>query len=103
MVGTSNRGRSFGAFRDEQLQSGLGIFSAGSGTARFQSVETHPAHRRQGLAGNLLIAAGQYAHTRLRAGTLVIAAEPDYPAINIYRSLGFHERERHVQLERTAA
>lgn len=92
----------FGAFRDNELQSGLGIFSAGPGLARFQSVDTHPAHRGQGLASNLLHAASQYALTRLAASTLVIAADPDYLAIDIYRSLGFRDRERHVQLERIA-
>jgi GNAT superfamily N-acetyltransferase len=90
----------FGAFRDDQLQAGLGIFNAGAGMARFQSVDTHPAHRRQGLASNLLIAASQYALTQFAASTLVIAADPDYLAIEIYRSLGFRDREHHVQLER---
>jgi len=92
----------FGAFVEDRLLSGLGIFSAGDGTARFQSVETHPQHRRQGLAGNLVLAAGRYAFTQLAAKTLVIAADPDYLAIDIYRSLGFHAREQHVQLERLA-
>jgi GNAT superfamily N-acetyltransferase len=64
----ARHGAWFGAFRDDRLQRGLGIFSAGAGTARFQSVETHPAHRRQGLASNLLIAAGHYANTTLKAG-----------------------------------
>jgi len=93
----------FGAFRDDQLQSGLGIFNAGSGMARFQSVGTHPAHRRQGLVSSLLIAASEYALTQLAASTLVIAADPDYLAIDIYRSLGFRDHERHVQLERILA
>jgi GNAT superfamily N-acetyltransferase len=93
----------FGAFRDGEMLSSLAIFDAGAGVARFQNVDTRPAHRRQGLASNLLVAAGRYALTRLTASALVIAADPDYLAIKIYRSLGFREREHHVQLERLGA
>jgi GNAT superfamily N-acetyltransferase len=90
----------FGAFREGEMHSGLGIFRAGPGLASFQDVDTHPAHRRQGLARQLVFTAGQYALTRLGASTLVIAADPDYHAIGIYRSLGFSDRERQVQLLR---
>jgi GNAT superfamily N-acetyltransferase len=90
----------FGAFYEDEMRAGLGIFSAGSGLARFQSVVTHPAHRRRGLASHLVFTAGQYALSELGAQTLVIAADPDYHAIEIYRSLGFIDRERQLQLER---
>jgi GNAT superfamily N-acetyltransferase len=90
----------FGAFYEEEMRAGLGIFSVGSGVARFQAVDTHPAHRRQGLASHLILTAGVYALSELGAETLVISADPDYHAIDIYRSLGFVERERQVQLER---
>jgi ribosomal protein S18 acetylase RimI-like enzyme len=90
----------FGAFRDGEMYSSLGIFNAGAGLARFQNVDTHPEHRGQGLASHLLLAAGHYALTQLEASTLVIAADPDYLAIDIYRSLGFRDLERHTQLER---
>lgn len=91
----------FGAFREGEMHAGLGIFRAGPGLARFQAVDTHPAHRRQGLASHLLFTAGQYALTQLGASTLLIYADPDYHAIRIYRSLGFSDREQHVQLERS--
>jgi ribosomal protein S18 acetylase RimI-like enzyme len=90
----------FGAFRDGEMHCGLGVFNVGAGLARFQAVDTHPAHRRQGLASHLLHVAGQYAMRHLGARTLVIAADPDYHAIGIYRSLGFQDHERHVQVER---
>jgi ribosomal protein S18 acetylase RimI-like enzyme len=99
----TGRGAWFGAFRDGEMHAGLGIFDAGDGLARFQSVDTHPAHRRQGLASHLLYAAGRYANTQLGARTLVIAADPEYHAIGIYESLGFSAAERHVQLERLDA
>lgn len=94
------RGAWFGAFRSGEMHCGLGVFAIGSRLARFQAVDTHPAHRRQGLASHLLHVAGQYALGHLGARTLVIAADPGYHAIGIYRSLGFTDHEQHVQLER---
>jgi len=90
----------FGAFRDGEMLAGLGVFDAGDALARFQAVDTHPAHRRQGLASTLLVRAGEHARTQLRARQLVIAADPHYFAIDIYRALGFRERERQLQFER---
>jgi ribosomal protein S18 acetylase RimI-like enzyme len=98
----AGHGSWFGAFRDGEMVAGLGIFATGRGVARFQAVDTHPAHRRQGLATHLLFAAAEHARTSLGARTLVIAADPDYHAIEIYRSLGFRERGRQLQLERLA-
>jgi ribosomal protein S18 acetylase RimI-like enzyme len=98
----AGHGAWFGAFRDGEMVAGLGIFAAGEGVARFQSVDTHPAHRRQGLATHLLFIAAEHARVRLGARTLVIAADPDYHAIEIYRALGFRERGRQLQLERLA-
>jgi ribosomal protein S18 acetylase RimI-like enzyme len=95
----AGHGAWFGAFRAQEMHAGLGIFNAGDGLARFQDVDTHPAHRREGLASHLLLAAGRYAQTRLAASTLVIAADPEYHAIDIYRSLGFGDREQHLQFE----
>jgi len=89
-----------GAFVDGFVRASLGIVSDGSGVARYQNVETHPDHRRQGLASALLRAAGEIAHRRLGARTLVIVADPDYAAIDLYRSLGFIDRETQVQLQR---
>ncbi|RJL31995.1 GNAT family N-acetyltransferase [Bailinhaonella thermotolerans] len=90
----------FGAFLGGRMVSGLGIFGDGSGIARYQSVETHPEHRRRGLAGALVHRAGEYARDRLEARTLVIVADPEYTAIRLYRGLGFDGTETQVQLER---
>jgi ribosomal protein S18 acetylase RimI-like enzyme len=90
----------FGAFVDDRLRSMLGIFSDGTGTARYQSVETHPDYRRRGLAGHLVIRAGEHAFSQLGAHRLVIVAESDGPAIGIYRRLGFRSVEFQVQLQR---
>jgi GNAT superfamily N-acetyltransferase len=96
-------GRWWGAFAAGQMACGLGIFDAGRHVWRFQSVDTHPAHRRLGLAGNLLAAASEHAHAELGAKSLAIVADPGYFAIDIYRSLGFVERERMSQFERLGA
>src|SRR5438128_354895 len=78
----------------------LGIVTDGRGLARYQAVETHPEHRRQGLARALVLAAGELATDRFGVGTLVIVADPGYVAIDLYRNLGFVDRETQVQLQR---
>ncbi len=88
----------FGAFVDGHLRSSLGLVSDGRGTARYQTVETHPEFRRRGLAGALVAMAGRHGVTEFHASTLVIVADPHGPAINLYRSLGFRDAEHQVQL-----
>lgn len=92
----------FGAFADGRMVSGLGVFSDGAGVARYQSVMTAPDWRRRGLASRLLFLAGEYAREVLHADTLVIVADPDGPALKLYRSLGFTGVQRQVQLQRKA-
>jgi GNAT superfamily N-acetyltransferase len=92
----------FGAFDDGRMVSGLGVFGDGGGIARFQDVDTHPAHRNKGLAGTLVYRASQYALREMGAQTLVILADPDGPAISVYRSVGFRDTETQVQLQRPA-
>jgi GNAT superfamily N-acetyltransferase len=92
------QGAWFAAFKDQEACSSLGIFAASPGLARFQSVDTHPAHRRQGLASSLLYCASEWARRELGAKTLVIAADPNYFAIDIYRSLGFSAHDHKVYL-----
>jgi GNAT superfamily N-acetyltransferase len=87
-----------GAFIDGQLRSSLGVVSDDRGMARYQSVETHPDFRRRGLAGALVVAGGKHAAAAFGAHTLVIVADPDGPPVNLYRSLGFSDAERQVQL-----
>jgi ribosomal protein S18 acetylase RimI-like enzyme len=89
----------FGAFVERQMVSALGIVTDRSGLARYQSVETHPKHRRQGLASHLVYLASCYATDGLGAHTLAIVADPDYQAIRLYRSLGFADVEHQVKLQ----
>jgi ribosomal protein S18 acetylase RimI-like enzyme len=96
----SGHGAWFGAFVDGRMRAGLGVFSDGGGLARFQSVETHPDYRRRGLASHLVHEAGRYGLSHLQAHSLVIVADPHDTAVRIYRSLGFTDAERQVQLQR---
>jgi ribosomal protein S18 acetylase RimI-like enzyme len=90
----------FGAFTGGRLAARVGIFSAGRGIARHQSVETHPAARGQGLAGTLVYQAGRYAVAELAARTLVIVAESGHQAERVYRLVGFEASEDSVSFER---
>ena len=91
----SGHGAWHGAFLHGTLVSQLGLVTAEPGLARYQSVETHPAARRRGLAGTLVWRAGA---TALADGTttLVMVAEPDSAAIRVYRSVGFTVTEHQL-------
>jgi ribosomal protein S18 acetylase RimI-like enzyme len=95
----AGRGTRFGAFVDGVLVSTAGIFVTEEGVARYQSVETHPDHRRKGLAAAVVHAAGQHGLDRLGVRTLVIVADTDGEAIGIYRRLGFADVERQLMME----
>jgi GNAT superfamily N-acetyltransferase len=85
-------GEWFGAFIDDRLVASLGVFVR-DGLGRFQIVDTHPEFRRQGLAGTLLVHAGRYALAQLGATDLVITADADDVAKDLYLSVGFRTTE----------
>lgn len=89
-------GNWFGAFLDGRLVASMGLF-AKDGLGRFQSVDTHPEFRRQGLAGTLLHVA-QYGFGTLGAKDLVILADQHYFAKDLYTSVGFRPTEHLVAL-----
>lgn len=95
----SGAGTWFGAFDGDRMVSGLGIFRAGDGLARFQNVETHPESRGRGLAGTLVHHAGRYALDDLGVRSLVIVADPDHVAMRIYQRVGFTRTESQLQAE----
>lgn len=95
----SGVGAWFGAIVDGRIVATLGIFSDGGGIARYQNVETDPAFRRRGLARALLWHASEHAARELGAHTVVIVAVPDYHAVDLYRSAGFRDAEKQVQLQ----
>lgn len=90
----------FGAFLDGRMCAGLGLYTDGHGIARYQAVDTHPDHRRRGLAGTLVHYAGAEGLTWPGVRTLVILTDPEEDAIRVYRSVGFGGTETQVQLLR---
>jgi ribosomal protein S18 acetylase RimI-like enzyme len=87
--------------RDEaRIVSTLGVLPAGGGVARYQNVGTLAPYRRRGLAGRLVRAGADLAASRWGCTELVIVADADGPAIDLYRRLGFRDAETQLQLTR---
>jgi len=85
-------GEWFGAFIGSRLVADLGIFCVNR-LGRYQSVQTHPEYRRQGIARRLVIESGLFALDRFALENLVIAADEGSPAERLYKSLGFEIAE----------
>jgi ribosomal protein S18 acetylase RimI-like enzyme len=98
----AGHGAWYGAFLGGTLVSQLGLVTGKPGLARYQSVETHPAARRRGLAGTLVWHAGATALT-VDANTLVMVADPEDVAISVYRSVGFTVTESQLSFIRQPA
>lgn len=90
----------WGAFAGDDLVAQMGLIAAAPGVARFQAVETHPDHRRRGAARALLHRACAYGFSDLAAEYLVMVADPDYVAIDLYRDVGFAPTETQLRVER---
>jgi ribosomal protein S18 acetylase RimI-like enzyme len=82
----------YGGWLGGELVADMGLFTAGD-LGRYQHVETHPEYRRRGIAGTMVHALAQRAFTTLGVRTLVIAADPDGPAVALYKRLGFTLKE----------
>ncbi len=78
----------FGAFLGNRLVGDLGVYREGH-LGRFQSVETHPDFRRQGVCGTLVYESSIYALNHMGIEELVMVADEDYHAAKIYESVGF--------------
>lgn len=90
----------WGAFEGDRLLASMGLCTASDGLARFQNVKTHPDARNRGLAGTLVHRVSRYGFEELGSRTLVMVADPEYLAIRVYRSVGFAESERQLQVTR---
>ena len=88
-----------GAFVAGRLVAKLGIVRVGE-LARYQDVVTDPAHRRQGLAGALIRRGAAKAVEWAGVTRLVIVAEEDGPAIDVYRKAGFIDTDRTIGVEK---
>jgi GNAT superfamily N-acetyltransferase len=87
----------YGAFLGSLLVADLGIYHDGE-LGRYQSVSTHPAHRRRGIASKLVYTAAQHAREQFGIDKLVIVADRDSDAGRLYRSLGFRMAEHQIGL-----
>ncbi|RXJ70613.1 hypothetical protein CS022_22850 [Veronia nyctiphanis] len=83
----------YGAFLNDQLVGHLGLYYDGE-IGRFQNVVTHPDFRRQGICKTLVYSVSTQAKTTLNLESLVLEADEEYIAANIYKSLGYEETER---------
>jgi GNAT superfamily N-acetyltransferase len=81
-------GHWFGAYLNGRLVGDLGVYRDGT-LGRFQSVETHPDFRRQGVCGTLVYESAKFAFEKMGLTELVMVADEHYHAAKIYESVGF--------------
>jgi len=79
----------WGAFAEGRLVGQLGFVLCPSDRGRFQSVETHPDLRRQGVCTALVTAVGCDAFEERGVRELLLGIEPESAAFSVYRKLGF--------------
>lgn len=87
----------FGAFAGDTLAAHMGLFWQ-SGIGRYQEVATHPSMRRRGIARALTHYVADYGLSRRQLKTLVIVADVDYHAKDLYQSIGFRHTENQFAL-----
>ena len=95
----AGRGHWFGAFLDDRMVAGLGLYFE-DGVGSFEQVGTHPDFQRQGICSTMVFRAAEYAFQHMGIHTLALAADEDYHAVKIYESVGFKVVERQVGLEK---
>lgn len=98
----SGRATWLGAFINGQLASHLGIYDCGNGVGRFQLIATAPNFQRRGFASDLVRFASDFAVSNFDSEVLVIAADPNYHAIDLYEHVGFRKTETQIQIQRIA-
>lgn len=101
-IAEAGHGGWFGAFVDGRLGSTLGIVTDGMGFGRYQAVETHPSYRRRGLARALITSSAATVRADYSIAELVIVADPEYHAAELYRSVGFRSADIQVQVSRAS-
>ena len=82
----------WGAFKGEEMVADLGLFF-GEGVGRFQSVETAPEHRRQGICRAMVRHVSNHGLAEYPGFTLILHADAHEIAREIYRSVGYAEIE----------
>lgn len=99
---SSGLGQWYGAFVQGELAGTLGLVRvAGGDVGRFQLVGTDPRFARLGVCSTLVHEIARRALEEQGFGTLVMAADADYHAAEVYESVGFRATERLFSLLRT--
>lgn len=83
-------GNFYGAYINQQLVASAGLFHK-TGIGRFQSLRTKAAFRKRGICKTLIDYICKTEFQKL--DQLVIAAEKNYNALNIYKGFGFKQVE----------
>jgi len=78
----------FGAFIKDRLVADLGIFRINK-LGRYQSVQTHPNYRKQGIAKRLVLESGRYFMNNFGVERLLIVAEAGSFVEHLYKKVGF--------------
>ena len=86
-MAAAGMGHWWGAMHEGRTVAALGLFGERH-VGRFQHVATHPDFRRQGLCSALVHAACTHGFAQMGWHTLVLGADPEDVAIDIYRKLG---------------
>jgi hypothetical protein len=81
----------YGGFVEGVLVAGLGIFHRDR-LGRFQTVCTDPHFQRQGICQTLVYQSSRLALSSGNMDTLVMCADPDYHAIQIYELVGYQRQ-----------
>ncbi|MDQ3021979.1 MAG: GNAT family N-acetyltransferase [Bacteroidota bacterium] len=90
--------RRFGAYINNKMVGELGIFSD-LGIGRFNLVSTHQDYRNLRICSNLIYYTGNKTFNENAASQLIIVADDDYFAKNIYKKLGFEVVEEQIGFE----
>jgi len=90
--------RWWGAFAGDVLVGQCGLVSCPDGLGRFQAVETHPEHRRQGVCSALVATVGHAALTRGGCRAVLLGADAEGPALGLYKRMDFRPGARQHSL-----
>jgi GNAT superfamily N-acetyltransferase len=84
---------------DGRIAGSMGLFFSGP-LGRYQSVDTHPAFRRRGVARTMVTHLAEHGFARPQTERLVIAADRDYFAAQLYEQCGFHTVHTQYELNK---
>jgi ribosomal protein S18 acetylase RimI-like enzyme len=89
----------FGAFLGDRMVAECGLYSDGE-LARYQAVDTHPDYRRRGICSTMVHQVAEYGIQQMGARQLVMVADENYFAKDIYASVGFKRTEKRLGIEK---